>query len=61
MSVHALPSAEDRPLTYEDCARILGTSRKQVARLPLKRIRLGHRTVRIMYSELLRYLESRAA
>jgi hypothetical protein len=61
MSVLPLQPTEDRPLTYEECARILKTSRKQVARLPLKRIRMGHRTVRIMYSELLRYLESRAA
>jgi hypothetical protein len=52
---------DDRPLTYEEAAQILKTSAKQVKRLPLKRVKLGHRTVRIMYSELLRYLHSRAA
>jgi hypothetical protein len=46
----------DRPLTYQEAAAILKTSAKQVRRLPLKRVRLGHRTVRIMYSDLMAYL-----
>lgn len=49
----------DRPLTYQEAAAILKTSPKQVKRLPLKRVRLGYRTVRIMYSELIRFLRSR--
>lgn len=51
----------DRPLTYREAAEILQTSPKQVRRLPVKRVRLGHRTVRIMYSDLMAYLQSRAA
>ncbi len=51
----------DRPLTYKEAAAILHTGVKTVKGLPVKRVRLGHRTVRIMYSELMRYLQSRAA
>ena len=50
----------DRLLTYREAAAILKTSPNQVKRLPLKRVRLGHRTVRIMYSELMRYLRDHA-
>ena len=52
---------QDRPLTYREAAAILKTSPNQVRRLPLKRVRLGYRTVRIMYSDLMAYLQSRAA
>lgn len=52
---------QDRPLTYQEAAAILKTSPNQVRRLPLKRVRLGYRTVRIMYSDLMAYLQSRAA
>jgi len=55
-----IPLTEDRPLTYKEAAAILKTSAKQVSRLPIKRIRMGHRTVRIMYSELMAYLRARS-
>lgn len=52
---------EDEPLTYRECAVILKTSAKQVSRLPIKRIKMGHRTVRIMRSDLMAYLREHAA
>jgi hypothetical protein len=55
-----LSPVEDRPLTYQECAEILKTSAKQVKGLPLKRVRLGHRTVRILYSDLIAYLRAHA-
>ena len=56
-----MSDTQDRPLTYEEAAKIAKVSAKTVRSWPVKRARLGHRTVRIMLSDLLAYLHSRAA
>lgn len=52
---------DDRALTYQEAAALAKVSAKTVRSWPVKRVRLGHRTVRIMLSDLLSYLHSRAA
>lgn len=51
----------DVALTYQEAAAIAKVSPTTVRGWPIKRARLGHRTVRIMKSDLIAYLKERAA
>jgi hypothetical protein len=52
--------SEERGLTFEEAGRILGLKPKKVKALPLKRVRYGHRTVRLLLSDVVAYMRSRA-
>jgi excisionase family DNA binding protein len=43
-------------LTPTEAARLLGVSRRHLLRLPLKRIRIGHRTVRYRLEDMEEFL-----
>lgn len=57
------PSYEgEESLTAGEVARRLGGrfTAKRVHAMPIKRVRLGHRTVRYLWSDVVAYLRSRA-
>ncbi len=51
----------DEALTYEEAAKLANVSPTTLRGWGIKRVRLGHRTVRIMKSDLIAYLKERAA
>jgi predicted DNA-binding transcriptional regulator AlpA len=53
------PAEQDRLLTADEVARVLGVHRKRVYALPLPRIMLSEKCVRYRWSDLVAWLESR--
>ena len=51
----------DDVLTAKEAADLLHVSEKTLRRLPLKKIRIGHRTLRYLREDILAYLRGKAA
>ncbi len=60
---HGLMTLEAPPevLTVDEVAALLRLSVKTVKRLPLRKVRLGHHTVRYLRKDVLAFMDGRAA
>ena len=48
-------------LSFKEAGELVGVHPRTISGWPIKRVRLGHRTVRILKADLLAYLKTKAA